>query len=108
MFGEVDGTVDGAELADAAREALRTSASTPARAGASSPVDVTAGTGTVVVADDGIGFDPASTARGTGLRESIAGRMERAGGSAEIESEAGAGTRVTLKVHTPLHAMEAA
>ena len=34
--------------------------------------------------------------------------MERAGGSAEIESEAGAGTRVTLKVHTPLHAMEAA
>jgi hypothetical protein len=64
--------------------------------------------GTVVVTDDGIGFDPVRTARGTGLRESIVGRMERAGGSAEIDSEVGAGTSVTLKVHTPLHAMEAA
>jgi signal transduction histidine kinase len=62
----------------------------------------------VTVADDGIGFDPAGTARGIGLRESIVGRMERAGGSAEIESQVGAGTRVTLKAHTPLHAMEAA
>ena len=108
VFGEVDGTVDSTELADAAREAL-TNVRKHARA---SQVVVschaTAGAGTVVVTDDGIGFDPARTARGTGLRESIVGRMERAGGSAEIDSEAGAGTSVTLKVHTPLHAMEAA
>ena len=103
-----DGTVDGAELADAAREAL-TNARKHARATqVVVSCHVSAGVGTVVVTDDGIGFDPASTARGTGLRESIVGRMERAGGSAEIESEVGAGTRVTLKVHTPLHAMEAA
>ena len=108
VFGEVDGTVDSAELADAAREAL-TNVRKHARASqVVVSCDVTAGTGTVVVADDGIGFDPASTARGTGLRESIVGRMERAGGSAEIDSEVGAGTSVTLKVHTPLHAMEAA
>jgi signal transduction histidine kinase len=108
VFGEVDGTVDGDDLADAAREAL-TNVRKHARASqVVISCHVTAGTGTVVVADDGIGFDPASTARGTGLRESIVGRMERAGGSAEIESAVGAGTRVTLKVHTPLHAMEAA
>jgi signal transduction histidine kinase len=108
VFGEVDGTVDGAELADAAREAL-TNVRKHARATqVVVACHVTAGAGTVVVADDGIGFDPAGTARGIGLRESIVGRMERAGGSAEIESQVGAGTRVTLKAHTPLHAMEAA
>ena len=83
VFGEVDGTVDGTELADAAREAL-TNVRKHARASqVVVSCHVTAGAGTVVVTDDGIGFDPVRTARGTGLRESIVGRMERAGGSAD-------------------------
>ena len=108
VFGEVDGTVDGTELADAAREAI-TNARKHARASqVVVSCHVTAGAGTVVVTDDGIGFDPVRTARGTGLRESIVGRMERAGGTAVIESRPGDGTRITLKAHSPLFAMEAA
>jgi len=108
VFGAVDGTLESAELADAAREALTNVRKHAQATQAVVSCHVTAGVGTVVVQDDGIGFDPARTFRGAGLRESIVGRMERAGGSAEIDSEAGAGTSVTLKVHTPLHAMEAA
>jgi len=108
VFGEVDGSVDGTELADAAREAI-TNARKHARASqVVVSCHVTAGAGTVVVTDDGIGFDPVRTARGTGLRESIVGRMERAGGTAVIESRPGDGTRITLKAHSPLFAMEAA
>lgn len=108
VFGEVDGTVDGAELADAAREAL-TNARKHARAGqVVVSCHVSAGVGTVIVADDGIGFDPLVTPRGTGLRDSIVGRMERAGGTAEVASHPGGGTCITLKAHTPLFASEAA
>jgi signal transduction histidine kinase len=108
VFGEVDGTVDGEELADAAREAL-TNARKHARATqVVVSCHVSAGVGTVVVTDDGVGFDPLVTPRGTGLRESIVGRMERAGGTAEVASHPGGGTRITLKAHTPLFATEAA
>jgi signal transduction histidine kinase len=108
VFGEVDGTVDGAELADAAREAL-TNARKHARATqVVVSCHVSAGVGTVVVTDDGVGFDPLVTPRGTGLRESIVGRMERAGGTAEVASHPGGGTSITLKAHTPLFATEAA
>ena len=90
VFGEIDGTVEGPELAEfAAREALT---NVRKHAHASQVVvacHVETGVATVVVEDDGIGFDPARTARGTGLRESIIGRMARSGGGAEIDSEAG-------------------
>jgi signal transduction histidine kinase len=69
---------------------------------------VTACVATGVVLDDGIGFDPVRTFRGAALRESIVGRMVRAGGTAVIESRPGDGTRITLKAHSPLFAMGAA
>ncbi len=108
VFGEVDGTVESVEVADAAREAL-TNVRKHARATqVVVSCHVTAGVATVVVQDDGIGFDPATTVRGTGLRESILARMQRAGGSAEIQSHPGDGTRITLKAHTPLLMADAA
>ncbi|MGW4793080.1 sensor histidine kinase [Nonomuraea sp. NPDC004297] len=50
------------------------------------------------IADRGKGFSPPDVP-GTrrGVRESISGRMERAGGTATITSAAGAGTRVRLE-----------
>ncbi|WP_189077726.1 sensor histidine kinase [Mangrovihabitans endophyticus] len=50
----------------------------------------------VVVRDDGRGFDPRRTVPGFGTRESISARLREAGGSAEIESRPGRGTRVRL------------
>jgi len=49
------------------------------------------------VRDDGRGFDPAATARGTGLI-GIEDRLDAIGGSLEIETEPGAGTRVAGRV----------
>jgi signal transduction histidine kinase len=46
-----------------------------------------------VVADDGRGFDSATTTRGTGL-QGIADRLDAIGGTLEIESTPGGGTRV--------------
>jgi signal transduction histidine kinase len=48
---------------------------------------------TFEVADDGVGFDPASTGYGTGLH-GIADRLAAAGGRIEIDSSPGAGTRL--------------
>jgi signal transduction histidine kinase len=45
------------------------------------------------VADDGRGFDPTTTARGTGL-QGMRDRMEAVGGEIRIESEPGQGTKV--------------
>jgi signal transduction histidine kinase len=102
VFGEIDGTVDGGEMIAATREVL-TNVRKHARAEqAVVTCHVTAGVATIVVQDDGIGFDPASTRRGAGLRESVVGRMVRAGGTATIQSRPGEGTRVTLKAHQPV------
>ncbi|HEX4428013.1 MAG TPA: ATP-binding protein [Frankiaceae bacterium] len=49
------------------------------------------------VQDDGVGFDMAATRRGFGTVHSIEQRMADAGGSAEIVSAAGAGTRVVTR-----------
>jgi signal transduction histidine kinase len=110
VFGDVDGTVDGSEGADivaATREAL-TNVRKHARASqAVVSCVVSAGVATVVVADDGAGFDLATARhRGSGLRESIVGRMARSGGTAVIASAPGEGTRVTLKAHVPLAGLE--
>ena len=105
VFGDVDGTVDGAESDDivaAAREAL-TNVRKHARATqAVVACHASAGVATVVITDDGIGFDPGTTRRGAGLRDSIVGRMVRAGGTAIVQSHPGDGTRITLKGHAPL------
>jgi signal transduction histidine kinase len=53
----------------------------------------------VFIDDRGPGFDPKRIPAGRrGVRESIIGRMERFGGSAEIRSEPGDGTEVELTV----------
>jgi signal transduction histidine kinase len=62
-------------------------------------VTVTGGAGWAVVkiTDRGHGFDPAATPPSRrGIRESITGRMEAAGGQAAIASRPGAGTTVTV------------
>ncbi|MGC4744652.1 sensor histidine kinase [Micromonospora sp. DT201] len=52
----------------------------------------------VEVADDGPGFDPATVPpHRYGLRESIRGRMAAVGGRADVQSAAGAGTRIRLE-----------
>jgi signal transduction histidine kinase len=62
-------------------------------------VTVTGGSGWAVVkiTDRGRGFDPAATPPSRrGIRESITGRMQAAGGRAAIASRPGAGTTVTV------------
>ncbi len=53
----------------------------------------------VFVRDRGPGFDLDSVpAQRRGVRESIVGRMRRAGGRASVRSAAGAGTEVELEI----------
>lgn len=52
------------------------------------------------VKDDGQGFDPASVPAGTGIAQSIEGRLAEVGGSAEVDARPGSGTEVRL--HAPL------
>lgn len=50
----------------------------------------------VVIADDGVGFDPSAPATGHGLAASVIGRMTQSGGRADVTSAPGAGTTVEL------------
>jgi len=86
-------------LLKAAREAMVNAA----RHSGADRIDVYAevkgGTLTLYVRDTGVGFDQAIVADDRrGVADSILGRMERAGGSATITSEAGEGTEVELQV----------
>ncbi|MCP1387794.1 PspC domain-containing protein [Corynebacterium sp. TA-R-1] len=61
-----------------------------------------AGSLTVFVRDRGTGFDLDTVPEDRhGVRDSIVGRMERAGGQARITTAPGAGTEVELSVPTP-------
>jgi len=52
---------------------------------------------TVVIADDGVGFDPSLVpAERLGLRMSISERLTKVGGGAEVHSAPGAGTTIRL------------
>jgi signal transduction histidine kinase/phage shock protein PspC (stress-responsive transcriptional regulator) len=54
------------------------------------------------VRDTGVGFDPTAVpVDRRGIAESIVGRMQRAGGSARVESEPGAGTEIHLRLPVP-------
>jgi phage shock protein PspC (stress-responsive transcriptional regulator) len=92
---------DGAEAAlGAAREALLNAAR---HSGDEGPIRVYAEIDragiAVFVRDRGAGFDAETVAPDRrGVRESIVGRMERAGGRAEIRSSAGGGTEVAIEV----------
>ena len=84
----------------AAREALTNAAKHAAEPG---PIRVYAevkpGSIEVFVRDRGPGFDLAAVpADRRGVRESIVGRMERAGGSAELRRISGGGTEVALRI----------
>jgi len=61
--------------------------------------EVTTGEVAVFVRDRGVGFDPAAIPEGRhGVRESIQGRLRRAGGIAVVTSTPGAGTEVELRM----------
>jgi len=93
-----DATPDGA-LVLAAREAMTNAA----KFAGVEEIDVYAEVGedevAVFVRDRGVGFDPAAIPDGRqGVRESIKGRLERAGGTAVVTSTPGEGTEVELRV----------
>lgn len=103
VFGTLDEGLAGeaaGELAAATAEALQNVRKHARATRALVTCDIAGGVATVGVSDDGIGFDPATVERGTGLRESVAGRVARVGGSVAIRSRPGHGTRVTLRVPT--------
>ena len=76
----------------AVREALNNAE----RHAEASHIVIEVGATAITVTDDGVGFDPATTALGHGVAESIVARMRRAGGSAIVLSAPGTGTEVTL------------
>jgi signal transduction histidine kinase len=49
------------------------------------------------VVDDGRGFDPRTTPRGSGL-QNMSDRLEALGGSVEVRSAVGRGTTVTGRI----------
>ncbi|HEX5145643.1 MAG TPA: ATP-binding protein [Conexibacter sp.] len=87
-------------LASATAEALRNVRRHARATRALVTCDVACGVATVGVSDDGVGFDPVASPPGAGLRESVVGRVERAGGSVAIRSGPGHGTRVSMHVPT--------
>jgi signal transduction histidine kinase len=93
-----DATPDNA-LVLAAREAMTNAA----KFAGVEEIDVYAEVGddavAVFVRDRGVGFDPAAVPPDRkGIRESIMGRLERAGGSATVSSRPGGGTEVELRL----------
>ncbi len=86
-------------LIDAAREALVNAAKHAGVDNVSLYSEVANGSVTVTVRDRGAGFDADSmAAEGRGVAESIVGRMQRHGGSAEVRSIPGEGTEVELSI----------
>ena len=87
-------------LVAAAREAMVNAAKFAPDAGEIAVyAELSNGRAQVFVRDRGDGFDPdAVPADRRGLRESIVGRMERAGGLANVRSAPGTGTEVELEM----------
>ena len=90
-----DGNVESIVLA--AREAMVNAAKHSGADGIDVYAENLAGELSVFVRDRGTGFDPATIpADRHGVRDSITGRMERAGGTATIKTAPGKGTEVAL------------
>ena len=51
----------------------------------------------IMVTDDGVGFDPATVRRGLGL-DNLTNRTAQVGGNADVRSQVGSGTTVTLRL----------
>jgi len=86
-------------IVQAAREAMRNAAKHAGVELISVYGEATDGEVLVFVKDRGEGFEPATVGDSRhGIRESIVGRMERHGGSAEIISTPGSGTEIRLRL----------
>ncbi len=85
------------EDAKAVIAAFRETINNADRHASATQVTVTVTDGSVVVVDDGVGFDPQLPRTGRGVTDSIEGRMRRAGGSARITSVPGGGTTTELR-----------
>ncbi|WP_233498456.1 ATP-binding protein [Blastococcus sp. TF02A-26] len=86
-----------AALGAATREALVNAAKHSGAASADLYTEVTPDSVSVFVRDRGQGFDPAAVpADRRGLRDSVAGRLTRFGGTATVRSAPGEGTEVEL------------
>src|SRR4051794_26800150 len=86
-----------AALGAATREALVNAAKHSGATAADLYTEVTPERGSVFVRDRGAGFEPAAVPPDRrGLRDSVAGRLTRLGGTAEIRSAPGEGTEVEL------------
>jgi signal transduction histidine kinase len=85
-------------LLDATREALTNVAKHAGVRAAGVRVTVDGGGMIVEIVDAGRGYDPAASTPGTGLIRSIRRALTEAGGTAEVHSAPGLGTRVVLRV----------
>jgi signal transduction histidine kinase len=90
---------NGEALVAAAREALRNAARHAPGARVLVFAQIDSARAEVFVRDQGPGFDPtAVAAERRGIRDAVIGRMESIGGVATIDSRAGEGTEVALKL----------
>jgi signal transduction histidine kinase len=89
---------DAEPLTAALAEALRNAAKHAGASVVDVSCEIAGGVATVIVSDDGRGFDPAQVARGAGLRHSIIGRLEHEGGRVTVDSRPGRGTRLVLQL----------
>jgi signal transduction histidine kinase/phage shock protein PspC (stress-responsive transcriptional regulator) len=97
MVGDAPASVKMAALARSAREAMVNAAKHAGVARVDVYAEVAGTTATVYVRDRGHGFDPETVADDRmGIRTSIVGRMERHGGTANVQSAPGEGTEITL------------
>ncbi|HUS22311.1 MAG TPA: PspC domain-containing protein [Aeromicrobium sp.] len=97
MVGDAPASVKMAALARSAREAMVNAAKHAGVARVDVYAEVAGTTATVYVRDRGQGFDPETVADDRmGIRTSIVGRMERHGGTANVQSAPGEGTEITL------------
>jgi signal transduction histidine kinase len=102
VFSDVDGASlsENRRLAvrDAVREAMRNTMKHAGTAEVVLRVEQRDGGIAVIARDHGDGFDATECPPGFGISHSISARLREVGGSAEVESAPGDGTRVTLWV----------
>ncbi len=99
VVGDTEVGADGTALVAAAREAMRNAAKYAGVDEVSVYAEIRDASAQVFVRDRGTGFSPAEVGDGhRGITESIVGRMQRNGGSAEIRSAPGKGTEVELSI----------
>jgi signal transduction histidine kinase len=94
-----------AALAGAVSEALTNLVKHAATASAVLRLTATPAALIVTVLDHGRGFDPATQPEGTGLKESIRGRITESGGTVRIDTAPGTGTylEITMPLASGMH-----